>query len=247
MHLNTLTKYLTYQLYHAIQIVGTMGEATTPENVHDFRVALRRVRSLVKLYLKKTLPFPDKLKKMLRQSNSLRELDVLIESISVSKAPLTHRYVSTLRDELMETLITPGLKTKSLTLMHRYYDALCDADPNISKKEMVRTVMELYTHSMALYHGLNEFSTQNERHSLRIQFKNIRYGLEFLHASGLLDHHELLTQCKMIQTDLGDIQDLYNQISWLEKLETELPASECAPLLSKRREKLALRVATGSA
>ena len=73
-----LTKYLTYQLYHAIQLALKLSKESDIEHLHQFRVAIRRSRSLLRLYMPEYYALQEILRGIVRQTNILRELDVFI-------------------------------------------------------------------------------------------------------------------------------------------------------------------------
>lgn len=116
MEASKLTQYLLYQLYHARVILHSLQYSAKEEEIHEFRVTLRRIRSLVKLLLGKSIPFPKILKAVMQETNSIRELDVLISSLSRSKYPKLSKHLSKLRKQNAKTLFTSIYLDKTLSL-----------------------------------------------------------------------------------------------------------------------------------
>lgn len=248
MRLNVVTQYLTYQLYHALTLLDTLVRSHESEEVHDFRIAIRRVRSLTTLYLKESVPFPRELKNAVKSTNAIRELDVLIESLSQKRSPKTCRQLSRLRRECLDSSFTAEFKAQTLLAIRNYYDTLCDADPDINADHLIQTVEGHYSSAVADYAAINDATAQKELHQLRVRFKNARYGLEFLNTAQLKNEHGKISECKKIQNQLGAVQDAYNQIEWLKKVQMHAPSSETAGVLKERKKWLKkLKAASRSA
>jgi CHAD domain-containing protein len=218
------------------------------ERVHDFRVSLRRVRSLIKLYLHESVPFPAELKSAVRSTNAIRELDVLIESIDPALFPKTLRLLGELRRKHFRKRFTGAFRNEAFCSLNLYYDALCDANLDISAEHLIATVETRYLAGVKKYGEINEKTSQEELHKLRVDFKNIRYGLEFLRAEKFADEKEKIAECKKIQNPLGAVQDAYNQVDWLRKLSRSHPNAETKRLLQERKKGLKkLKAASRSA
>jgi CHAD domain-containing protein len=133
-------------------------------------------------------------------------------------------------------------------VIRSYYDTLCDTNPDISEKHLIGTVEKHFEQCLRVYHSMDENASQKEVHRLRVDFKNARYGFEFLREAGLWDEPEKISACKKLQTALGAVQDAYNQIDWLKKLYRRHPCSETEKLLKERKSGLKkLKAASRSA
>lgn len=248
MRLNVVTQYLTYQLYHALTLLDTLVRSNDSKEVHNFRIAIRRVRSLTTLYLKESVPFPHELKSVVKSTNAIRELDVLIESLNKKRSPKTCHQLSRLRREYLDSSLTSEFKAQALLAIRNYYESLCDANPDINPEHLIQTVERHYSSAVADYAAINDTTSQKELHQLRIRFKNARYGLEFLNTALIRDEHNKIAECKKIQNQLGAVQDAYNQIEWLRKVQKHAPSSETAGVLKKRKKWLKqLKAASRSA
>ncbi|MGD9716031.1 MAG: CHAD domain-containing protein [Sulfuricurvum sp.] len=248
MRLNVLTQYLTYQLYHALTLLDALMQNRGSGDVHDFRIAIRRVRSVTALFLSGSVPFPSELKAAVKSTNPIRELDVLIESLKPKRYPKTCRTLSLLRGRHADAAFSPEFKTQTLNAIRNHYDTLCDADPDISSTHLIDTVERYYASALSDYGRICPETSQKELHRLRVRFKNARYGLEFLASSQLREEHRKIAECKKIQNRLGRVQDAYNQVEWLKKVYKRSPSSETAELLRERKKELkALKAASRSA
>lgn len=248
MRLNAVTRYLIDQLNHAASLLERVAQKRKRDDVHEFRVALRRVRSLAKLYLEASAPFPNELKSAIKATNPIRELDVLIESVREKKYPKTAKYLARMRRKRARSLFTPEYARETLSRLHGYCDTLTHTHPAIPRNQLIRIVEESYNGCLEGYNGLDEKTPQKEFHRLRVKFKNTRYGLEFLNAAGMRNEHDKISECKSFQNSMGAVQDGYNQILWLKKIARKHPYSEIKKLLKKRKKKVRkLKAASRSA
>ena len=238
MEQNKLTLYLLYQLYHARVLLHSIQESGSVEHLHEFRVALRRIRSLVKLFLKDSIPFPKILKTSMQDTNSIRELDVLIGSLSRSKYPNLFKHLSKLRKQSFKALFTPAYLNKTLSLIDEYSNLLSQNNPALIYEILIQKVLTHYQHCLDSFLALESNANSKTLHRLRIEFKNARYGFEFLDISDLHHCTEVITHCKQLQNALGAIQDTVNQIDLLKKVYQEFPSSEVKELLQKQKKEL---------
>jgi CHAD domain-containing protein len=233
MKLSLLTKYLTYQLYHALHLIFKITSDGEITDIHQFRVAIRRIRSLSKLYLDTTI-LPDVLKKAIKETNLLRELDVLLSTIDSSAYPKSVKHLTLLRDNTFQSIFTDTFKQEVIHGIHQFYDTLCSLNPD---PELLLPLAEgYYEECLDEYHTLVNHSTQKEFHHVRIKFKIARYSLDFLHESSIADEEKKIDECKRYQDILGAIQDTYNQLFLLKKLYEEYPIKEFKELIKKRKK-----------
>lgn len=238
MEASKLTQYLLYQLYHARVILHSLQYSAKEEEIHEFRVTLRRIRSLVKLLLGKSIPFPKILKAAMQETNSIRELDVLISSLSRSKYPKLSKHLSKLRKQSAKTLFTSIYLDKTLSLLDEYSNLLLESNPNFLSEIVIQKVLTHYQHCLDSYLALETDADPKTLHRLRIEFKDARYGFEFLEISDLHHCKEVISHCKQLQNSLGAIQDTVNQINLLKKIYQQYPLAETKELLQKRKKEL---------
>jgi CHAD domain-containing protein len=238
MEASKLTQYLLYQLYHARVLLHSLKDNGKVDQIHEFRVTLRCIRSLIKLFLDKSLPFPKILKSAMQETNSIRELDVLIRSLSRSKYPKLFRYLVKLRKQSLKTLFTPAYLNKTLSLMNEYSTLISESNPDFISEILIQKVLTHYQHCLDSYLALESNADPKTLHRLRIEFKDARYGFEFLEISDLHHCTELISHCKELQNTLGAIQDTVNQIDLLKKIYLEFPSSETKELLQKQKKEL---------
>jgi CHAD domain-containing protein len=236
MQLSPLTKYLTYQLYHAILMARKIGPDAEIIHLHQFRVALRRIRSLLKLYTPDSLSFPSELKAFLKATNPLREFDIFLLSLD----PNTHKQVlkplQSIRYQQYETVVNEIFTYQLFELLHTFYDSIIESNPSIDEDQCEQMTKEHYRQSLKNHYALSLNSTEKEIHRVRIQFKISRYALEFLNEAFLKNEAKKIDACKKIQDRLGNIHDLYNQIEWLKTLYREHPIKEFKKLLIERKK-----------
>lgn len=248
MHTNIVTRYLIDQLNHAAWLLDVAARKKKSDDLHDFRVALRRVRSLIKLYLGASVPFPKELKAAVQATNPIRELDVLIESLKKKKYPGTVKRLARMRRKRARSLFTDEFVRDTLDSLHCFRDTLNHAHPAIVRDRLIRIVEESYRTCRKKYNAIDNNTTKKEFHRLRVEFKSTRYGLEFLQASGLRDEHIKINECKSLQNTFGAVQDGYNQVFWLKKLLRKHPCAETRKLLKRRKKKVKkLKAASRSA
>lgn len=238
MQATKLTQYLLYQLYHARVLLHSLQQSAKEEQIHEFRVALRRIRSLVKLFLGKSIPFPKILKLAMQETNSIRELDVLIASLSRSKYPKLFKYLSKLRKNSVKSLFTQKYTDKTLVLIDEYSVLLSESNPDFLSEILIQKVLTHYQHCLDSYLALEPDADPRTLHRLRIDFKDARYGFEFLAISDLHHCAEVISHCKQLQNTLGAIQDTVNQIDLLKKIYQDFHSPEVKELLQKQKKEL---------
>ncbi|MBD3799006.1 MAG: CHAD domain-containing protein [Epsilonproteobacteria bacterium] len=238
MEASKLTRYLNYQLYHARVLLHALQYSAKEEQVHEFRVTLRRVRSLVKLFVTTSLPFPKTLKRAMQETNTIRELDVLLGSLSRSKYPKLVKHLVKLRKNSSKNLFTPKYIETTLLLIDEYSALLSECNPDFLSEILIQKVLTHYQHCLNSYLALEVDSNPKTLHHLRIEFKDARYGFEFLEIADLHHCQEAISHCKQLQNSLGALQDALNQIDLLKKIYQQLPEPEVKELLQKHKKEL---------
>jgi CHAD domain-containing protein len=234
-----LTKYLTYQLYHAIQLALKLSKESDIEHLHQFRVAIRRSRSLLRLYLPEYYALQEILRGIVKQTNILRELDVFIASVDTAAYPDVVRILHEYRNEQFDLYLTDAFLARSIAALHKLYDTLCDINPDIATEVLIETAESHTAESLQSYNDLPPKASDKVLHQLRIRFKISRYAMEFLHHSALHEERETIRTCKKIQDHLGEVQDAFNQLKLLKHFYRTHRSKECKKLLKERKAQLA--------
>mgnify|MGYP001765383712 CR=1 FL=1 len=203
------------------------------EALHDMRVATRRMRSafdvfdvafkpkIVRRYLKG-------LRLAGRALGKVRDMDVLLEKLE--------RYISTLdagrKDGLIPLLDAWRQERES---GRQALIAFLDGDAYLQFKqefnhfvqtpgegvqvfsqalprailvcEVVPTMIYTRLGSVRAYHGILSNATDTQLHALRIEFKKLRYTVEYFREVLGVEASQVITDLKRIQDHLGDFHD----------------------------------------
>lgn len=238
MEANVLIRYLLYQIYHARLMLHSFSLRKKRDDLHEFRIALRQIRSLSKLFLDDTIPFPNALKAAVKATNPIRELDVLISTLSSLEYPKLLKQLSKIRKNTFKSLFTPKYVRQTSLLLDEYYDQVSQIDLHVIPEILVQKVLTHYQHCLSTYKSLEEDAKPKTLHRLRISFKDARYGFEFLNVSDIHKSQKIIQHCKQMQTSLGAVQDALNQVEWLETLYQSHPSPALKELLQKQTKAL---------
>ncbi len=238
MNTSPLIKYLSCQLYSAIiraRLIETKGDI---EHLHRFRVAIRRSRSLLKLYLPDAYAIISVLKEIVQKTNELRELDVFLLTLNSDEYPKLTKRIKEVRDKRFEMIWSESFANETISSLNRLYDELHRLPIDITDKRLTTKSEKFYAKSLRSYNRLSKDESADKLHELRIRFKISRYSLEFLNESGLHDEQAKIKECKQIQDHFGDIQDVSNQLQWLKHFCDENPIKECKKLIKEHKQYL---------
>ena len=218
--------------------VGGVIADTDTEFLHQFRVNVRKLRSLISL-LKQALPTSmlDTLKPRLSsiacKTNKLRDLDVFILAQDSYRAMLPANFESGL-NELYRLIEKQRKQEKDKVARYlsstdyRNDVAICAAELSqssvfqtpLASKPVLQAVKKLllkrYHKMLAMSAAINSQSADEKIHELRIEFKKLRYLIEFF--VDLLPKKrtsKIVIEIKKIQTVLGDYNDYCIQIEFL--------------------------------
>jgi CHAD domain-containing protein len=197
------------------------------EALHDFRVSLRRLRSLLRNY--RGIIKPDKrligqLRTMQRHTNHARDLEVFITQLqqyAPEHTPLVselegqrQQAYHQLRQELPATWAElPSDLTSTLQLRQlKHHPSL----GSLTVETTSRQLTKLKKQFRSLHQGWDEALL----HQLRIQGKRLRYLLEPFLELGKV--HKAIDVMKQFQDELGEYRDLQLLVNYLE---TEQAAS----------------------
>ena len=203
-----------------------LGQAGDGEALHDFRVAVRRLRSLLRAYRDLTDDLiPRRLRRRLRgiarATNTSRDLEVKLRWMESERAGLKPRErtgevwlaerLRQAREEADREALS--MVARDLTpLTHALSDRLDDLPPRsgvggVAFARLVADLVRELTHELEQHlRRIVSIESQEEAHDARIAGKRVRYLLEPLTASVPLAT-ELVTRLKSLQDLLGDMHD----------------------------------------
>jgi CHAD domain-containing protein len=221
------------------------------EFLHDFRVAIRRLRSALS-QIKSVFPaettdrFRRDFSSLGRLTGALRDLDVYLSSEDAYKAMLPDSLrddieplFDLLREKREKALaeVIDGLNAEPYAETLRDFETFLNQPPadsptapyaavpivDIAQKRIYKRYRKLIkTGSRILENAEDELL-----HELRIEGKKLRYLMEFF--SSLFPDDEISTlikQLKRLQDDLGDFNDFRVQMDYLLHLADELPRTD---------------------
>ncbi|QOP40563.1 CHAD domain-containing protein [Sulfurimonas marina] len=236
MQKNSLKAYLIEQFDQAIEKLPLISEKSDIEHLHKLRVTLRRLRSLVKLYLIEPSTFNHTLKSFIEPTNQLRELDVFLSSLDPLEYPTLTKDIQTYRSECFTKVWNEAFRTKFLKNLSLLKEKLLKLPLSYDSSWLLTTTQLHKQNTFIAFEHLEEQPSTKKMHKLRIEFKVLRYALEFIHQSKIKDYSKTIKECKLIQKHLGMVQDYANQLEWLQHFCEKKPSKECQKLIKERTE-----------
>ena len=214
-------RVLFYQIYLSIlHHKKQYLETNDPHNLHQFRVGLRKTRSLLQisknLYNKEILKTILKgLKTTAKQTNAQRDFDVFIEYLeSVEGSEEVVKSLNFVSQNQISD-IDSFLNSKETKDFFMDYEAFLNDINGFYKEnsyEMKKFVAlcirsEIIAIEKALF-KLNSESHNDEFHEVRIDLKRLRYLLEsFSHMFDISSMESLVKRLKFMQELFGNLQD----------------------------------------
>lgn len=214
------------------------------EDVHDMRVATRRMRSALRL-LKSNYrisiagPFRRRLGKIARALGNIRDLDVLLDDLKHYQLTLDADQQAALQDAIdaLDKRRARARKTFIKRVDGRAYAEFVEAfggfvtTPDMGAKSVdskkvvpyqVRHVVPviLHTHLAAVraYDTVLERADFPTLHALRIEFKRLRYAVSFFADMLGASIQDFIEELKAIQDHLGRLNDINTALSLLDDL-----------------------------
>jgi CHAD domain-containing protein len=192
------------------------------EDVHQMRVATRRLRSALRIARPLLKPeweitLRNKLRWLGRQLGEARDLDVQIayfrEQVKSVKPPdrvAFHRFLGYLqraRSEVQRRLIRQLRRSRYVTLINRL--AVAVREPVIVHHEVALPDLaaKAFKKLRRAVKGLGDSPSNEQWHCVRIRAKRARYAAELSERCVGQDATRFIDQMKLIQDQLGDIQD----------------------------------------
>jgi CHAD domain-containing protein len=219
------------------------GNAPTlsPDDVHDLRVAARRLTEVVGLFeplMESTMAeaAEGSLKDLRQSAGELRDLDVMEEHLAARRLPGPVKHVSEAiraelpaRRETLERAVAAARGTASVSGAMVYLARLFEMSAAEGSREVALTKLAAALAKRAkrrrkqLKAAFGKAASKQSPealHAARIATKKLRYVLELGHESGVHRAGTELALLKKIQKVLGDHHDVHVII---ESLETHLP------------------------
>lgn len=236
------------------------------EELHDMRVAVRRMRSAF-LVLgdvfqpKTTRKFNKSLRKIGRALGKVRDLDVLLEQLNVYRGTLSSDAKNGLdllvqswqtdlkqfRSELIELLDSAAylnFKEDFNVFLQSPGMGVNLAHPTGIANQLVRHVLPSIVYGrMANVMAFDRrilFASIQELHALRIEFKQFRYTLEFFKEVLEPAVAEIIDEIKTLQDHLGELNDAHVACQILTTFLNEFEISELEKPLPMRTDPTAI-------
>lgn len=235
-----LLKYLIFQFETALKNAPKIDPDKDIEYLHKFRVAIRRSRSLLKLFQPDAYAFNAILKEIVQKTNELRELDVFLASLDPISYPILSKKIGKYRKKHFKEIWSSEFSETTIKKLYQLLDEIKTVDLPNKKKELVDSAEKFHSTSLEIFHNLHKNTSNEALHELRIKFKISRYALEFLNSCDLSNKQKSIEECKQIQDHFGEIQDAANQLDWLEQFCNQNPCKECKQLIKERKQFLKL-------
>ncbi len=222
-----------------------------PEAVHDMRVATRRIRStfhlLADYYKPKAISrFERQLKELARALGAVRDYDVLIEQVSGYRGTLQQddsqrQTLDALIEQIGQERAVARYHLLQLLEKKRYHHfiqafAAFATTPKDGARKISDSSVEpiqvrhalpplIYAHlaSVRAYDSILEEATDEQLHTLRIEFKRLRYAstlFDEVLGSQIKDFNKELAA---FQNHLGRMQDIVTAKATLTELLLTLP------------------------
>jgi len=210
-----------------------------PEFLHDFRVACRRIKSLLGsqnvLDPNITKEFKKDITDLLKTTNELRDLDVYLLNTNFYKSLLPKdfnkkinflfTYLKRRKHLLIKNLNVEEFIGDIDVILKKWESALNQEPEKIANtKENALKIKELATkeivknYNQILRTGKLILKTKNAKkmHELRIQCKKLRYLMDIFKSLFPAKKIDIfIKQLKVLQNNLGDFNDLYVQHKYL--------------------------------
>lgn len=231
-----LPTYLLNHLQNAESLVPQIYSDSDAENLHHYRVSLRRARSVIKVYLKESRPFEEALKSLLKSTNELREIDVLVTGIDAVRYPQLLSDLARYRNALYQKQWDSETVHSHQETLHRLIAELDTLQYVLSDKALVEIGLMQYKEAIASKKELSRKSSAKKIHKVRIRCKLARYTLEFMQESSLKEVGKQIKKCKKILKRFGEIQDTANQLALLKYFCKNHASIECRVLYKERKK-----------
>jgi CHAD domain-containing protein len=241
-------KALRTQLRHLRESVALVYETGDIEDIHQMRVATRRLRTMARLLedtpafrRKQTSRLRKRLRSLARRLGAVRDLDILLAGLDeyerASVGTETSQPASALRETLLQRreqalanlrrlLRRPAL-LKRLRRARRTVRRLRARDTD-DRQTLVRHVAgsalwQRYETVLRFEEAVAGGASTEQLHALRIACKQLRYALELFTDDADPCGQSLIETLKDAQDHLGALQDSVFAVTLLMRLRRDLP------------------------
>ncbi|MGR5205941.1 CHAD domain-containing protein [Vibrio alfacsensis] len=231
--------FLLHEFNYARSLEEGLALSLDPEFNHQYRVALRRTRSLC-LLLKETLPpfelsiLKPSLKLLMKQTNKLRDLDVFILGKAAYYAMLPKRKESLhkvfahieARQRIEQSRVSlwlqsDGYQKTCVLLSNSLHRAISNDDDTLQNSTLAFSnskVLSHFTKVIKASKKLSPTSPDDAIHRLRIECKKLRYLLEYFSVFYPDERHKSnVKHLKSLQDSLGDFNDTSSQLAFFRQ------------------------------
>ena len=209
-------------------LLGTLTSANQ-EFVHQFRVSLRRLGSLLEVF-KPFLPdrfqrqWAKRLKVLSQVTGDIRDLDVMRESILRNDDPSAQAALSSVlvawekaRQEAQAQLERLSYGAPVLSFARELRELSTDDFPSNTPRLAEKQFTELHRKALKRLAKTRKSPTLENAHGFRIALKHLRYACEFF--APVFDTEEMLQYAKSIaklQDELGFVNDFHVALGRLQ-------------------------------
>lgn len=212
-------------------------------NIHDIRIAIRRMESVYRILPKKNRKSDD-MKNYVKQAKTLFKVNTQIRDFDIIRAKLEKQH-SAQFGQIIDSI--NGKRKQQLSTGHRLALKLKDVLPpklkekDISESKLRKRFQKIVSglaaemeHDIPLV--LNDDKKIEEIHELRKDFKKLRYSIEL--TSDKIDSLKSIKSLKKIQDELGSIHDSDMFLDYLRGVEGPHELAEVIrEEIHERREK----------
>jgi len=205
-----------------------------PESLHDMRVAVRRLRALLRvgkeLRAADTTELEARLKQLGRVLGEVRDLDVLLDRLESEAAALggedakrARLLLVNLRNERSRKrrrLLTELRSEKYLALLEEAAGTIEDLEPGGSEISLDELTGRAFHRVRKAVRKLPEAPTDEQLHAVRKKEKRARY------AGELAGRRKFVKRAKRLQDVLGEHQDAVVAVERLRDLAAEAPPEQ---------------------
>ncbi len=196
----------------------------TDDNIHDMRVAMRRlnvVSTILPKKIRKNSSFSQYLEqswKLFKDNTEIRDCDILLEKLGDYQHEPLDQIISLIekkRKSGLEKCHNDAMKLKKLKLSTLQNNKVSKS--KIQEKFSKLVQKRYYKINKLFPIVLQSYKNVEELHLLRKEIKKLRYLFELLPNSKI---KKLVNELKNLQTILGDIHDSDMMISFLREIKT---------------------------
>lgn len=240
----TLEKIFNTEINFLWEAVNFVIQDDNPENFHDFRVVLRRLRGIIRLFKRyiNEEQFDEVvliLKELFNKTSELRDYDIFLLNISQysKEFPALQKTLSEIKKSILDkrknyfkefkAFVQSGSFKTTLEKISEIFKK--DFFPHSTEtnadalKKILKVNLKKVTSSLP---GKKILLDDTKLHHLRIRLKKIRYLFDIFYSLfNVKKYQKYIKQLKIIQDLLGINQDLYFQLNFINNYEIEFSSN----------------------